>query len=189
MENAKRLQQLVLKTDWLMSALRAVRSIHLPDWVIGSGAVRNLVWDELHGYTEPTPVNDIDVAYFDPGDVTRARDKALERQLAEVLPGVPWEVTNQAGVHLWYEQKFGDPIRPLTSTEDALSHWPETATSVGVRLLPDDSIHVIAPVGLDDLFDLVLRRNPKQVTREFFKARVESKRIRERWPKVVVLDD
>jgi hypothetical protein len=189
MDNEDRLRQMVLTSEWLMDALRAVRTIDLPDWVVGSGAIRNLVWDELHGYTEPTPVNDVDVAYFDPSDVTRERDRALEERLSEIHPGVPWEVTNQAGVHLWYERKFGYPIRPLTSTTDALSHWPETATCVGVRLLPDDSIDVIAPVGLDDLFGLVLRRNPKQVTREFFDARVASKRIRERWPRVAVLDD
>jgi hypothetical protein len=188
-ESSERLQRLVADSDWMMHALRAVRSIDLPDWAIGSGAIRNLVWDDLHGYADPTPVNDVDVAFFDPRDVSRERDEAIESRLTEVAPDVPWEVTNQAGVHLWYEEKFGYPIRPLNSTEDALAHWPETATSVGVRLLADDSLQVIAPVGLDDLFGLVLRRNPKQVTREFFRERVVSKRIRERWPKVVVLDD
>jgi hypothetical protein len=187
-DDYERLQRLVEKSSWLMEKLRAVRTVDLSDWVIGSGAIRNLVWDDLHGYAEPTPVNDVDVAFFDPQDVSRERDRDLEARLAEVLPGVPWEVTNQAGVHLWYEQKFGYPIRPLTSTEDALSHWPETATSVGVRLLVDDSVEVIAPVGLDDLFGLVLRRNPKQVTSDFFEQRVATKRIRERWPKVVVID-
>jgi uncharacterized protein len=173
----------------LMAALRAVHSIELPDWVIGSGAIRNLVWDDLHGYAEPTPLKDIDVAYFDPSDLSRARDKALEERLDELVPGTPWEVTNQAGVHLWYEQKFGHPIRPLRSTEDALSHWPEVASCVGVRLLADDSIEVVAPYGLDDLFSMVLRRNAKQVTRAFFRERVAAKRIRERWPRVIVVDD
>ena len=189
MEHEQRLQDLVGASDWLMEALRAVRAAGLPDWVIGSGAIRNLVWDELHGYDEPTPVNDVDVAFFDPTDVTRARDRAIEERLTELSPAVPWEVTNQAGVHLWYEAKFGHPIRELTSTEDALSHWPETATCVGVRLEDDDSISVIAPFGLGDLFGMVLRRNTTQVTREFFRQRAQSKRIRELWPKVVVIDD
>ena len=188
MENYERLRGMVSQSAWLMRALRAVRSVGLPDWVIGSGAIRNLVWDELHGFAQPTPLNDVDVAFFDPSDVTRGRDAAIERDLARLLPGVPWEVTNQAGVHLWYEAKFGHPIRALTSIEDALAHWPETATSVGVSLAPDDSVRVIAPLGLDDLLGLVLRRNPAQVSAEFFRERVASKRIRETWPKVVVVD-
>ena len=189
MDHEDRLRRLVSSNEWLMGALRAVRSLDLRDWVIGSGAIRNLVWDELHGHPEPTPVNDVDVAFFDPDDVSRERDAAIERELTALLPDVPWEVTNQAGVHLWYEKKFGEPIDVLTSIEDALAHWPETATSVGVRLLPDDAVEIVAPCGLDDLFGLVLRRNPKQVSRAFFLKRLADKRIRERWPKVTVLDD
>jgi uncharacterized protein len=180
---------MVAGSAWLMGVLRAVRAVELPDWVVGSGAIRNLVWDELHGHSEPAPVNDVDVAYFDASDVARARDARLEARLAELAPEVPWEVTNQAGVHLWYERKFGYPIRPLTSTEDALATWPETATCVGVRLRGDDSIEVVAPLGLEDLFALVVRRNATYATRELFRARVASKRIRERWPEVTVLDD
>jgi hypothetical protein len=73
---------------------------------------------------------------------------------------VPWEVTNQAGVHLWYTTKFGYPIEPIRSIEDAVARWPETATSVAVRLRADDTLQVVAPVGLDDLLGMVLRRKP-----------------------------
>jgi hypothetical protein len=165
-----------------------VRRVDPPDWVVGAGVIRNLVWDELHGYDNRTPAKDVDVAFFDEADLTRHRDRVLEAELGAGLPGVPWEVTNQAGVHLWYEAKFGHPIRPITSIEDAVGRWPETAAAVAVRLERDDAITVVAPCGLDDLFSLVLRRNERQVTAEYFKQRVESKRIRERWPKVTVVE-
>jgi hypothetical protein len=188
-ENADRLRELVGQNEWLMRVLRAVRAVELPDWIVGSGAIRNLVWDELHGFTTPTPLNDVDVAFFDPSDVSRERDAAIESRLSELLPGVPWEVTNQAGVHLWYEAKFGIPIPAVTSTRDALGLWPETATAVGVRLERDDALTVVAPLGLDDLFGLVFRRNPAQMTRAIFLERLTGKKIRERWPKVTVVDD
>jgi hypothetical protein len=57
-----------------------------------------------------------------------------------------------------------------------------------VRLRDDDRLDIVAPCGLDDLFQMVLRRNPRQVTLEYFRWRVASKRIRETWPKVTVID-
>ena len=180
---------MVGSSDWLMEALIALRNTALPEWAVTSGVIRNLVWDRLHGYEESTPVKDVDVAFFDPGNTSRERDKRIERALRQRLPEVPWEVTNQAGVHLWYESKFGHAIPPITSLEDGISLNPETATSVGVRLEADDAVTVIAPCRLEDLFGLILRRNPKQVTREYFQQRVRDKRIRERWPKVSVIDE
>lgn len=186
--SARRLEELVANDAWLMGVLRAVRTLDLPNWVVGAGVIRNLVWDHLHGLPR-TPPKDVDVAFFDAGDVTRARDRALEVQLSALDAAVPWEVTNQAGVHLWYERRFGASIRPITSIEDAISRWPETATAVGVTLGAAGDLDVIAPYGLDDLLGMVLRRNPKQVTRAYFLERAERKRIAERWPHVAILDE
>lgn len=109
---------------WFMEVLTAVRHCGPPNWVVGAGVIRNIVWDHLQGYVTPTPVKDVDVPFFDPSDVSRERDAALERQLHEAMPSAPWEVTNQAGVHLWYEARFGYPIRPAVSIEDAVGMWP-----------------------------------------------------------------
>ena len=152
-----------------------------------SGVIRNLVWDRLHGYEEPTPVKDVDVAFFDPDNMSRERDKGIDRALRQRLPDLPWEVTNQAGVHLWYEAKFSHPIPPIVSLEDGISRNPETATSVGLRLDDDDAITVIAPLGLRDLFGLTLRRNPRQVSRDYFLQRLREKHITKLWPKVSVI--
>jgi hypothetical protein len=172
----------------LNDVLAAVQTVRLPSWVVGAGVIRSVVWDHLHGYDEPTPVNDVDVAFFDPGDTSRERDFATEQRLITLIPDVPWEVTNQAGVHLWYEAKFGYPIRPLESIEDAVAMWPETATSVGVTLDQADRPRIVAPLGLDDLLGMVLRRNRRQVTHEYFLERLHGKRIKERWPLVSVID-
>jgi hypothetical protein len=171
-----------------MRILHVVRACDPPDWLVGAGVIRTVVWDQLHGYAEPTPVADVDVAYFDPDDLSPERDRGVERQLRARCPDVPWEATNQAAVHTWYESAFGIAVEPLTSVEDAVATWPETAVCVGVRLLPDDEIAVIAPFGLDDLFGLVLRRNPRRVSLEQFRRRLEEKQIRVRWPRVRIVD-
>ena len=91
-------------------------------------------------------------------------------------------------MHLWYENVFGFPVPPFRSSEEAVSTWPETATSVAVRLLANDELYIVAPCGLADLFGMVLRRNPRRVTREMFHQRLQAKRITEKWPRVQVID-
>jgi hypothetical protein len=173
-----------------MGVLRAVRACDPPDWAVGAGAVRDLVWDHLHGHSRRTPPADVDVVYFDPSDLGPERELAFEARLTRLLPDVPWQVKNQAAVHLWYERRFGYPRTPLGSLEEAIGTWPETATAVGVRLLPDDRVRVIAPRGLDDLFGLVWRRNPgTEMPPEQFRRRCREKEVARRWPRVRIVDD
>ncbi|HJT58047.1 MAG TPA: nucleotidyltransferase family protein [Ktedonobacteraceae bacterium] len=186
---SKELIQLIRSTHWFMSVLETVRTCNPPDWLVGAGVIRNLVWDHLHRYQTPTPLADIDVIFFDPQDVRPERDHMVQQQLAQRLPHVTWEATNQAAVHLWYEDVFGFSVPSLHSSEEAVGTWPETATSVAVRLLPTDEIHIVAPCGLSDLFNMVLRRNPCRVTHEQFIQRLHAKQILRKWPHVQVIYD
>jgi hypothetical protein len=180
------LVRIVARSAWFMPALRAVRSLGLPAWCIGAGAVRNLVWDALHGYTEPSRLADVDVAYFD-ARADADQDAALQRRLAAQQPNVPWEVTNQAWVHTWFEGHFGHPVAALHSLEEAVASWPEFATAVGVSLDADDRVRVIAPHGLEDLFAMRVRRNPARVSLQTYRARIEQKQYARRWPRVTVV--
>lgn len=191
MSSAHNQQQLITiaqNSSWFMAALRAVRSLELNSWCIGAGAVRNLVWDALHEFDTPSVLADVDVAYFDATNLSLERDAALQETLKQLRPDVPWEVTNQAAVHLWFERYFGHPVEPLNSLEAAVATWPEYATCVGIRLEHDDTITVIAPHGLDDLFGIIVRRNPVRVSVDTYRERVAQKRYVERWPRVIVVE-
>lgn len=170
-----------------MTALATTREIGLESWCIGAGAIRNLVWDSLHGYETPTHLSDVDVAYFDLSDLSQARDAEIQYRLAARSPEIPWEVTNQAGVHLWFERTFGHAVSPLKSLTDAIASWPEYTTAVGLTLLDDGTIDVHAPFGLDDLFAMVVRRNPTRVSIDTYLKRVEQKRYLDRWPRATVV--
>ena len=167
-------------------ALEAARDLKLSSWCIGAGAVRNLVWDALHDHSTPSRLPDVDVVYFDASDLGRETEAALQQRLREALPEIPWEVTNQAAVHLWFEAQFGHAVEPLASLRDGVGSWPEYATAVGLCLHQDDSIEVIAPHGLDDLFNCVVRRNPARVSMDTYRQRVEQKNYVLRWPRVTV---
>jgi hypothetical protein len=187
MRGQRQLEQIVRSTDWLMCALTAAREVDAPDWLIGAGAVRTAVWDRLHRYRERTPLADIDVPFFDPDDLSQAREADIRGRLETALPGEVWDVKNQAAVHLWYPRRFGYPVEPLSSTAAAVATWPETATCVGLRLTLDDGLVVEAPYGLDDLLGLIHRRNPARASVEEYQRRLTAKRIGDRWPRVTII--
>jgi len=182
-----RLVALARESAWFWPALVAVRRGYPGSWCIGAGAVRNLVWDSLHGFKTPSALPDIDVARFDASDLSPRRDADIRRRLSELRPDASWDVTNQAAVHTWFEGVFGYPVAPLVSLEDAVASWPEFATCVGLTLRDDDSIDVIAPHGLDDLFAMVVRRNPARVSVDTYQQRIEQKQYRTRWPRVTII--
>lgn len=183
--SARRLAAYVHQSEWLLRALRVVADSTLPDAWIGAGVIRDVVWGELHGHFDPDTVNDIDVPFFDPVDLTADRDRAAQRQLTVLCDDLPWEATNQAAVHVWYHRYFGDPAVPaLMTIHDAVATWPETATCVAVRFV-DGELDVCAPHGLDDLLDGIWRRNPARVSAEVSSRRLE--RHRRRWPNICFL--
>ncbi len=166
-----------------MKQLRAVRSLALPDWCIAAGFVRNRVWDHLHGIVPARPPVDIDVLYFDAADVSKEREAGYEKRLEDLLPGAPWQVRNQARMHVWKD------LPPHRSTADAMTYWLETVTAVGVRLEADDRLTVVAPLGTDDLLGLRCRPTAfGRTRRDEYEARIAAKRWRELWPKVRFLD-
>nr|WP_308128932.1 nucleotidyltransferase family protein [Actinoplanes polyasparticus] len=186
MESA--LNALIRADSWWMRILRTVRGAAIPDAWVGAGALRDLVWDERYGFGfRPGRVRDVDVAFFDPTDLSRANDDAVTALLEQRLPGVPWEAKNQAAVHTWYAGRFGGPeVAPLTSIADAVATWPETATAVVVRLTAADAIEVCAPLGLDDLLNGVWRRNPRRVSEAHSRERLARHQPATRWPRVTV---
>ncbi|MCX8500066.1 MAG: nucleotidyltransferase family protein, partial [Caulobacteraceae bacterium] len=94
------------------------------------------------------------------------------------------EVRNQARVHIWFPDHFGEPYEPLTSTDEALTRFVAPTYAVGVRLEADDQISVAAPFGLDDLFSMTIRPNPLRGRSPGFERTVVS--ARNRWPELTV---
>ncbi|MFO7369704.1 MAG: nucleotidyltransferase family protein, partial [Bacteroidales bacterium] len=61
----------------------------------------------------------------------------------------------------------------------------ETATSVAVRLSENNQIEYIAPYGLEDLFQLVVRPTPK-TSLEIYTTRVEQKQWKKSWEQLKI---
>jgi hypothetical protein len=183
------LRRIVRGSDWLMGILEAVRDCDPPDWLVGGGVIYKLVWNRLHGYADTAHIKDVDVVFFDPENLSPERELTVECCLSARCPDISWEAKNQAAVHLWYAEKFGYAVPPLRSSEEGIEANPGTATAVGVRLLTNDDLYVTAPLGLSDLFELVLRRNPRRVTPELFREWVVEKGFRDKWPRVRLVEE
>lgn len=166
--------------DFMMDALRAVRSLSISDWWIGAGFVRNKIWDILSGDTK-TPPGDIDVVYFDPSDLSEETENRYQLHLENIFPTGKWSVTNQARMH----KENGD--NPYTSSLDAIAHWPETATAIAVTLNDADRVIFQAPCGSKDLLAMIIRPTPCFTKKEeTFLKRVEKKAWNKKWPKVQI---
>jgi hypothetical protein len=173
---------------WFMAALDAVSDIGLPQWCVGAGVIRNIVFDYLDGGTT-TPIRDVDVAYYDLSDLSKHKDQEYEDILKVHMPNVPWEVTNQAAAHLWFHKKFGYRVPRVNGIEEAVATWPETCTAVAVTKVRKDEYKVYAPYGLEDLFGMVIRRNPARVDVRTYSARIASKQYDQCWKSITIIDE
>jgi len=123
----------------------------------------------------------LDVGLDETGALAAAPTAAFAPPLRDLV-----EVRNQARVHLWFEQRFGETYDPLPDTDAALSRFVAPAFAVGVRLEADDTISVAAPFGLEDVFAMTLRPNPLRGVARGWARTVEN--ARGRWPEITVIE-
>src|SRR6266436_2479106 len=184
-EFRERLSAILTATPLLMQVLSAARHLCLPDWLLFSGAVYQPVLNHLTGRPLNYGIKDYDLGYFDGSDLSyEAEDAVIRRVKAafdEPLRSMV-EVRNQARVHLWFERKFGEAYGPLSCTAEALERFASATFAVGVRLEPDNRLHVVAPFGLADLFALRVVPNPRWAV-GFARASAD---VQRRWPEVLI---
>ena len=189
MTDAQRLEDVLAAQPVVTRLLERLPDLELPDWYIGAGCIAQTVWNSAHGFDATFGIKDYDIVYFDGTDLSVEAERDVERRVVETIDAdraVDLDVTNEARVHLWYEQRFGQRIDPYTSSCDAIATWPTTATSVGVRRAASGRpLEVCAPFGLDDLFAMIVRPNKKLVTREVYEAK--SARWLTAWPRLRVM--
>jgi hypothetical protein len=164
------------------------RAAHLllPDWYLGAGCIAQTIWNQLHGLDAEEGIKDYDLVYFDPTDLSVEGERAAEARVEERCAdlSVTLDVKNEARVHLWYGKRFGRTIEPYRSSEHAISTWPTTASSVGVRI-EDGRLAVCAPFGLRDVFAMVARPNKAIVSRDVYEEKVA--RWATRWPRLTII--
>jgi len=184
LKSEKDILKIITEDDWMMDILTTAKSLNSPDWWVCAGFVRSKIWDTLHGYSERTPVPDIDVIYFDHKNISETEEKRLEQKLNNMHPSVPWSVKNEARMHL------ANTIPPYSSSVDAISKFPETATSLGVKLDEHNALTLAAPHGVDDVLNLEVKPTDyfkKDKDRiAIYEGRIAKKNWKSNWDKIKV---
>jgi len=163
--------------------------IKLPNdfpWYIGAGCINQTVWNYLTKRDITYGIGDYDIVYWDTNLSKEAEikiQKTIKNQFEQLDAEI--EIINEARVHLWFEEAFGEKIDPYTSLEQAVGTWTTTATCIGITKTADN-IEVFAPYGLSDLFAMILRPNYPSVIDLEFKKKV--KKWTAKWPELKVID-
>jgi hypothetical protein len=156
------------------------------DWWLTAGALFQTVWNVLDGRDPRAGIRDYDLFYFDKDTSYEAEDAVIlrARELFKDL-GAEVEVRNEARVHVWYEEHFGVPAVPFTSTADAVDHFAAKTCCFAVTTDDDGGLRTYAPHGYDDLFGRKVVPNPVLAPGEVYVAK--TKRWRAEWPSLTVL--
>ncbi len=176
---------LIRTTPFLIDTLTRARAMDLPDCWLVSGALYNRVWNALTGRAATHGIKDLDLFYFDPDTSYEAEDRMIKRAARVFAPDPPVELRNQARVHLWYKEHFGEAYAPLHSSREAIDRFACKTHAVGVRLHPDDTLEIYAPYGLADIFALRIVPNTMLNNR----ATHEAKAARQitLWPELEII--
>ncbi|MGH7897287.1 MAG: nucleotidyltransferase family protein [Candidatus Binatia bacterium] len=167
--------------------LERLRTLDLPDWYLVAGCLFQSVWNGLTGNPPTYGISDYDVFYFDASDLSFEAEDAVIRRAAAAFADLDAEVQvrNQARVHLWYPEKYGLPIPPLTSSRDGIDGFLSQTSCFGVRIGRDGTPDVYAPFGFDDVFAMVVRPNRRRPVPAVYAAKAE--RWRRLWPALTIL--
>lgn len=155
----------------LHQVIKEVQTFGYDNAYVGAGCICQSVWNYQNGYDPMYGISDIDIVYFDT-DLSYEKEDCVIKQVKQRFAGLPVaiDVKNEARVHLWITERFGDVIEPYTCVEEAIDTWPTTASAVGVQM-KGEVFSVYAPYGLNDMFGQIIRPNKVQITKETYLAK------------------
>lgn len=172
---------LVRSDEWMMRVIYEAEKLKLKEWAIVSGFIRNKVWDHLHGIRRDTVnTNDVDLVYFDTDNSNEENDRNLSLKMNGTM-GINWDIINQAYTHKWHGHN------PYGCTEEGIYFLTETPTSVGITMI-DGELQIIAPHGIGDLVELIVRPSPSYTENlDLFYRRIDEKEWLTKWPKLKIV--
>ena len=176
----------VLENPVIRAVLDRAPELDVPDWWLVAGALFQTVWNLIDGRDPSAGIRDYDLFYFNADDLSwEAEDEVIRR--AEALFGdldAVVEVRNEARVHLWYEDHYGVPAPPFTSSRNAVDHFASTTCCYGIARDRSGHIEVYAPHGYADLFERRVRPNPLLATRDVYELKTD--RWLNEWPGLII---
>lgn len=180
--------KIVQKNENLMKVFDALDKMEYFEAYIGAGAIVQSVWNELGGRDINYGIGDIDIVFYNDKNIDEDYENIIRKKLENELGDFPivLDIKNQARVHLWYQKKFGYEVEAYESVEDAVNSWPTTATSIALKRYKRNKWMIYAPFGIDDVFDMLIKANSRQVTKEIYMKKAE--KWKNKWNELKIID-
>lgn len=155
---------------------------HVLNWCVYAGFLRDKIWNHINDIeaTSRSPSTDIDIAFYSEGDQNDVQH--IQKILAEKLPQYAWDVSNYA-----HPDNNEDKSSNLY---DGLSKNIDTISTIGMYLDPDKSVNIIAPYGINDLVNCIIRPTAHAVERgrkQQLISRINSKKFFDKWENLKVI--
>lgn len=165
--------------------LSRLPALGLPQCHLTAGCLFQALWNRHDGRAPGWGVKDYDVFYYDASDLSwDAEDAVIRRVRAATADlGAEVEVKNQARVHLWYRQRFGEDYPALDSARGGIDRYLIACTCIGIEVATGA---LYAPDGLADLAAGLLRMNPCHRSPALFRPKAED--YRRRWPWLTIVE-
>lgn len=183
-------ENIIRKNDKLMNVLKVLEEYSktnsiFKNYYVGAGSVNQTIFNYLSNNTIDFGIKDFDIVYYDNDLSYEAEDKII-KEIENLLKDktIEFDIKNEARVHIWYSEKYGDKREPYTSVEDAISKWGATVTCIGIRL-ENDKLITFCPYGLSDLFSMTIRPIKTYFTKESYEARCA--RWLNKWPNLNII--
>lgn len=102
--------------------------------------------------------------------------------IKQTVPDIDWQVRNQARMHTLHGDK------PYKNSIEALARWVEIPTCIAVTLDKQNKLHLVAPYGIDDLVNLIVKPTPYGLQNyAVYKQRMKKKQWNKKWPKLKII--
>jgi uncharacterized protein len=176
----------LMKSDIFNIACAYLKESSLKNWYITAGFIQQVYFNLRHGFEIHYSIKDIDIAYFDDCANSEMNDQETETELGKLIANrVAIDIKNQAFVHLWYKNSFGYDIPPYRNIFDAIDSFPMTSTAIGITDR-DGLMSIYSTFGLDDLYNMIVRLNKRQITEEIYD--LKKSKIAAKWPMVTIVE-
>lgn len=184
MKYQEQLEQLLINNSEINEIFAILRKFHLGQAYLCAGSVRTLVWNSLMQRKTNLKLGNLDIFYnaqFESAEEHQVLTTRLNQSYSKYL----WSLNNlsQINPHAGHHQN-GQAL------PDVIAAFPETASAVGVNLDFQGKVSIIAPYGLNDLFEFKLVASPNFLTDSTklaqFHKRVERKNWLTIWPQLTL---
>ena len=152
----EKLISLIIDCPEIVETLDACTKYGLKDYYIAGGAITQIIWNNLTGESFLKNVKDFDIVYYSSKE-ERGKSKIHQSEIEKLISHrFPLDIINQAYVHEWYPEKFGNKIKPFNNTENGIQTWL-SAFAIGVR--KSKAYEIYSPYGLNDAFNMLVKPN------------------------------